>query len=78
MDIKLIRSLIASGEIKSWSDVYGYTTVQEMAEELGRDAQHWGEVRNRPLRLTVEDMFKIMEVFKISRKKFLELVGGGD
>lgn len=78
MNKKLIKTKLQSGEIVSWSDIYDYTTPQEMAIVLGRNAQHWGSVKNKPLMLTIEDMEKIMQVFRISRKKFLELVGGVD
>lgn len=73
-----LRALILSGEITSWQQVYDYVTPQQMAKVLGRDAQHWGNVRNRPLLLTLGDMERIMEELNISKKRFLELVGGGD
>lgn len=78
MNTRLIHDKIMDGTIRSWPDVYGYTTLQEMVDTLGRDKQHWGMCRANPLRLTIEDMDRIMEVFDISRKRFLMLVEGED
>lgn len=78
MDVKLIKAKIKSGEIRSWPDVYGYTTPQEMSKVLGRSPKHWKHVKSRPLDISIGDMVKIIEVLKISKTKFLELVEGED
>lgn len=74
MDVKLIKAKIKSGEIRSWPDVYGYTNPTQMAKVFGRSEQHWIHVRTNPLMITIGDMQKIMEVFEITKEKFLELV----
>lgn len=78
MNTSLIKSHILSGRIKVWSDVYGYTTLTEMSEAFGRSNTHWRNVKDDPLGMSLQDMFKIIEVLKITRKQFYELVGGQD
>lgn len=78
MESKLIRQLILSGKIKVWSDVYRYTTLTEMSEAFGRSNTHWRNVKDDPLSMSLQDMFKIIEVLKITRNQFYGLVGGQD
>lgn len=78
MDTKLIKEKILSGEIKSWSDVYGYTNPKEMEEAFGRSKRHWKYVEFRPYDLSIGDMHKIIEVLEITVKEFYGLVGGDD
>lgn len=75
MNTKLIKSKILSGDIKSWTDVYGYTTPAEMAETLGRDKRHWEYVKDNPGKMHLEDVFNFCEAVGISKGKFMELVG---
>lgn len=78
MNTKLIRDKIKSGEIKSWSDVYGYTNPKEMAQAFGRSERHWKYVQFRPYSLSVGDMDTILKVLKITLDQFYRLVGGED
>lgn len=78
MDAKQIKKLILSGEIQVWSDLYKYITVRQMFQLFGRSETHWETVRRNPLKLTIGDMETIVQVLKISKKRFLEVVGGED
>lgn len=70
MNTSLIKQHILSGEIKVWADVYRYTTAKEMEEAFGREYRHWEYVRRDPLAMSLRDVFKIMEVLKITKKQF--------
>ena len=78
MNTSLIKSHIVSGKIKVWSDVYRYTTLTEMSEAFGRTEGHWHYVQYDPTAMQLQDMFKIIEVLRITRKQFYGLVGGQD
>lgn len=78
MDIPAIKKLIASGQIKTWADVYGYMTISDMVRLFGRSAKHWKYVKGNPLLMNLEDMFTVVRVLKITREQFYGLVGGGD
>lgn len=78
MNTTLIRKLIVQNQIRTWQDVYKYTNPTEMSKAFGRSPKHWVTVRKDPMKLTIGDMGKIIEVLKITKKQFLEVVGGGD
>lgn len=78
MNTQLIRSKIKDGSIKSWPDVYGYTTAREMADKLGRSAKHWETCRADPMKLTIGDMGKFIEAVGITKVQFLRVVEGVD
>lgn len=70
--------MILSGQIKSWPDVYRYTTAYQMAKVLGRSENHWKHVQRDPMKLTVGDMMAFISAVKITVKQFVGVVGGGD
>lgn len=78
MNTYLIKQKILSGKIKVWADVYKYTTLTEMSDAFGRSNTHWKNVQHDPLAMSLQDMFKIIEVLKITRKQFYGLVGAQD
>lgn len=49
-----------------------------MSEAFGRSNTHWRNVKDDPLAMSLQDMFKIIEVLKITRRQFYGLVGGQD
>lgn len=74
MNCKLIKQKIVSGDIKSWPDVYRYTTAYQMAKVLGRSENHWKHVKNDPMLMSIGDMMAFISAVKITVRQF---VGGG-
>lgn len=70
--------MILSGQIKTWPDVYRYTTAYQMAKVLGRSENHWRHVKDDPMKLTVGDVVKFMDAVKITVRQFVGVVGGGE
>lgn len=78
MNCNLIKQMILSGQIKSWPDVYRYTTAYQMSKVLGRSEAHWKHVKDDPMKLTVGDMMAFIGAVKITVKQFVGVVGGSD
>jgi plasmid maintenance system antidote protein VapI len=61
MDAKLIKSLILSGTIKTFNDLFDHATAKEIAAAMGCSVTHVNTLRQGSGKVTLKDVINLSE-----------------
>ena len=70
----LIEPMMSQGKIVSFTDVFKYIKKTVVANDLGKKVDRFTVMMYDPKKFSVGDLYRMVDLFKISAKQVFELI----